>query len=168
VSAYRLWRALADRLAENRYQQIPTIVLLDDADAASPDVLDQAVRWTQLDASPGPGVTLIAAADPRRVGRLGSRLLELAELRVDLDPWEPQETSAYVRGALAAAGGSGDEFQEEALARLHELTGGVPRQVQQLGDLALVAGAGRRLRQIDAETVSTACYELGLVSTAAR
>jgi energy-coupling factor transporter ATP-binding protein EcfA2 len=37
---FRLWRGVIDRLAENRYQQLDTVLLLDDADQATPPVLD--------------------------------------------------------------------------------------------------------------------------------
>jgi type II secretory pathway predicted ATPase ExeA len=46
--------------------------------------------------------------------------------------------------------------------RLHELAHGIPRRVSQLADLALLAGAGRNLDQIDAEVVETVYQELGV------
>ena len=64
---------------------------------------------------------------------------------------------------LAARGGSGREFDEQAIERLYELSHGVPRQVRLLADLSLVAGAGRHLQSIDAEVVDTVYHELAMV-----
>ena len=89
------------------------------------------------------------------MGRLGDHLLDLAELRIDIEPWEPADTEDYLSHSLAQAGCQTPVFDEPAVARLHELSRGIPRRVTQLADLALVAGAGRELRQIDAEVVES-------------
>ena len=73
------------------------------------------------------------------------------------------ETSAYVK-ASEPAGRSTPAFNDAALARLHELSGGIPRRVQQLADLALLAGAGQNLGQIDVEVIDTVIGELGVVT----
>ena len=51
-----------------------------------------------------PALTVVLAADPRRVKRLGRRLLELCELRIDLESWEPDDTRQYLQHCLTAAG----------------------------------------------------------------
>ena len=43
------------------------------------------------------------------------------------------------------------------------LAGGIPLRIKQLADLALLAGAGLDLRHIDADTVTEACHELGVI-----
>jgi hypothetical protein len=43
------------------------------------------------------------------------------------------------------------------------LAEGVPRRVNQLADLSLLAGAGRELGQIDTETVESVYQELGVI-----
>jgi type II secretory pathway predicted ATPase ExeA len=54
-------------------------------------------------------------------------------------------------------------FTPTAVERLHELAGGIPLRIKQLADLALLAGAGLNLRQINADTVTEACHELGVI-----
>ena len=160
ASLGQLWRAIADHLVENRCQKIDTIVLLDDGDEASPDVLDTIGRLAMLEPSREARLTIIVAAKPNRVAKLGGRLLELAELRVELDAWEPVDTQSYVESALKLAGGAVGTFDPDAVRRLHELTHGVPRRVNQLADLALLAAAGRKLTRVDADTVADASEEL--------
>lgn len=159
----RLWRLTIDRISENRYQQLDTVILLDDVDEASGEVLDQVVRLAQCDSSAAARLTIVLAGSTDRLGRLGTRLLELAELRIDIDRWEPSDTAGYLNSSLAQAGRKQPAFGEQAMLRLHELCNGVPRRVNQLANLALLAGAGRELKQIDAETVEAVYQELGVV-----
>ena len=54
-------------------------------------------------------------------------------------------------------------IRQYAVARLHELSGGIPRRITQLADLSLVAGAGEQLAEIDADVVEAVYHELGVV-----
>ena len=143
-------------------------MLLDDADEARADVLAEILRFTQLDADHDSRLTIVLSAHGSRIDRLGPRLIDLAELRVDLDGWEPDETVAFVKGALAISGRSTPVFTEAALVRLHEQSGGIPRRVKQLADLALLAGAGQSLVQIEPETIDSVVQELGVAPATSR
>ncbi|MFZ5833314.1 MAG: ExeA family protein [Planctomycetota bacterium] len=158
-----LWRAIGDRLAEFRFQQLPVVALLDDADTASAEVLSQTVRLTQQSPTREDRFAVVLAGQPLRAGRLGARLLELAELRIDLEPWEEQQTAEYLRSSLEKAGRETSVFEPAAVDRIQALSGGLPRRVSQLAELALVAGAGRNLAQIDADVVEAAYQELGAI-----
>jgi type II secretory pathway predicted ATPase ExeA len=167
---FQLWRSLLDRLTENRYQQLDTVLLLDDADEAPAPVLDHLVRLVQADNVAGGRLTVVLTATTApgsSAVRLSSRLLELADLRIDLDAWEPGDTVQYVSAALAQAGSMEPIFSTEALHHLHDLAGGIPRRVAQLANLALLAGAGRDLAQIDLDTVDSVYHELGTIDAVA-
>ncbi|NQU25901.1 MAG: AAA family ATPase [Candidatus Nealsonbacteria bacterium] len=158
-----LWRAVTDRLTEYRFRRLNTAILLDDADRASQPVLDQITRLAQHDRSPESRVTLILAGQRQRIGRLGDTLLGLAELRIEVEPWEEPETAEFLKTSLARAGRESPVFDDSAVALLHELTHGIPRRVSQLADLSLVAGAGAGLDTIDAEVIESVYHELGMV-----
>ncbi len=168
---FRLWRGILDRLAENRYQQLDTVLLLDHADEASTQVLDHVVRLLQIETVTGGRLTVVLAAGANlpvnSAVRLPARLLELAELRIDLEAWEPADTLQYVTQTLEQAGSESSIFTDEALHHLHELTGGIPRRIDQLANLALLAGAGQELAQIDVDTVDSVYHELGAVDAVA-
>jgi len=121
----------------------------------------------QFDATAAARLTVVLAGGAHSVGRLPRRILELAELRIDLEPWEPTDTVQYVSAALTRAGRTEPVFSDEAIHRLHDLCGGIPRRVNQLANLALLAGAGRQLTEIDVETVESAYHELGVVEAVA-
>jgi type II secretory pathway predicted ATPase ExeA len=60
---------------------------------------------------------------------------------------------AYVRHRLAVAGGRPDIFTPEALERVHDCTGGVPRLVNLVCDTALVYGFSDQQTIIAADLV---------------
>jgi general secretion pathway protein A len=155
-----LWRAVTDRLIEYRYQQLEAVVLLDDADQADPQVLQHLTRLAHFDPSPEMRLTLVLASRNDGMSRLGDRLLDLADLRIEVEPWEPADTEQFLQTLLAQAGRQLPVFAEPAVARLHELAHGIPRRVSQLADLALLAGAGQELPQIGADVVDEVYREL--------
>ncbi len=162
-SMVSLWRRLEDRLSANRYQETGTVMILDDADLASPSVLTQIARLARHDMTSRSRLTIVLSSRPQRLGRIGDRLLELSALRIDIEPWEKSDTVEFIKSSLSGAGRQQPAFAEAALARLHQLTHGIPRRVSQLADLSLLAGAGRDLQEIDAEVVESVYQELGAV-----
>lgn len=161
---FTLARALEDHLQANRFQQIATILLLDDADSANAAVLDEIARLAHQAQTTDASLTMALAAPATSLHKLGIRLLELAELRVDLDGWDADDTAGFVKKSLSVAGRSTPIFAESAFERLHQLTAGTPRRIKQLADLALLAGAGANVAHIDGELVDGVFCELGVVT----
>lgn len=155
-----IWRAVTDRLVEYRYQQLEAVVLLDDADQANAQVLQHVTRLACFDPSPATRLTLVLAGRRAGMSKLGERLLDLVDLRIDVDPWEPADTEDFLKTLLAQAGRQSPVFAPAAVARLHELSHGIPRRISQLADLSLLAGAGQELQQIDAGVVEEVYREL--------
>jgi general secretion pathway protein A len=160
-----LWRALTGRLIENRYQQLHTVVLLDDVDQANAAVLQHVNRLARFEPSPEMRLTIVLSGRNEGMAKLGESLLGLAELRIDLEPWQRDDTQQYVQTLLSQAGRQEPVFAQRAVDRLHELAHGIPRRVSQLADLALLAGAGQNLDQIDAGVVEEVYQELGVVGS---
>lgn len=160
-----LWRSICDRLREFRYQQREAVILLDDADQMTDDVRLTVLRLIHADPSPDAKVTFVLALASADAHKIGKQLIALSELRIDLEPWQREDTIAYLNASVAKAGRDTPIFDQSASARLHDLSHGVPRRIGQLAELALVAGAGLRLPNIDRETVESAYQELLASST---
>jgi general secretion pathway protein A len=159
-----LWRSLTNRLIEHRYQQLQTVVLFDDVDQADPRTLQHVARLVRFDPSPEMRLTVVLAGHQECLGKLAQTLLSLADLRIDVEPWQRADTEQYVETLLSRAGRRTPIFVEQAVDRLHELAHGIPRRVSQLADLALLAGAGQSLDRIDARVVDEAYQELCVAS----
>jgi type II secretory pathway predicted ATPase ExeA len=162
-TTFGLWRSLADFLVSSRYENRQVLILCDDADAAQPEALDLVQRLVQFESHRQGRLTLILATADSMLAHLPLGLLELAELAITLEPWEAADTVRFIDFALHEAGCQRNVFTAAGIERLHELSSGIPLRIKQLADLALLAGAGLELRQIDAGTVADACQELGVI-----
>lgn len=155
-----LWRLVADRLAENRLQQTSTMLVVDDAGQAGPDVLVQLARLTRLDLNSSARWTIVLAAEPNQAARWNETLREQVDLRIDLEPWSETDTIGYLQTSLVDAGRLDPVFEHDALVAIYELTQGVPRCVVRLADLSLVAGAAAEVERVDAHVVRSAHGEM--------
>ncbi|HWB10833.1 MAG TPA: AAA family ATPase [Pirellulales bacterium] len=164
---FEMWRGLGDKLSENRWCQVPTVALLDDADRASAEVLDQVTRLIHCESTVESRLTVVLAVRSDRVSELGGQILSLVELRIDLAPWDLTDTHNYLTHCLARAGRPQSAFDEEAVMRIHELSQGVARRIALLADLGLLAAAGQRLTTVDAHTIETVYDELGVMDVEA-
>lgn len=161
-TTFRLWRSIADHLFENRYQMIDTVFLLDDVDECESDTIALIAQLTQLALTSGNQLTTVVTAQSGRVKHLGPRLLELAELRIEVEAWEATDTVNFLSHCLEQAGSTASIFSTTAANRLHELSEGIPRRTCQLAHLALLAGARQALSVIDDSTVEWVHDELGI------
>jgi type II secretory pathway predicted ATPase ExeA len=156
-NAVTIWRRIVDRLDELKLENLSVLALLDDLDRAAPAGLAVVER---ILAVRGAAVTIVATARPETARRMGLRLLDQAALRIDLNPWNEVEVREYLTASLNSAGRSKPVFDDAAARRLFELSGGAPRKVNQLAQLALLAGAGQKLAQIDRDTIDAVQEEL--------
>ena len=131
------------------------------------EVLAQVARLAEFEGARDSTLTLVLAASNERLHRLGRRVLELTELRVDLDPWQAEETQRYLLERLEQRGGERRIFPDEAVSRLHALAHGNPRRINQLANLALVAAAGQGQGLVEPATIDGVYQELGVMPNAA-
>jgi type II secretory pathway predicted ATPase ExeA len=66
------------------------------------------------------------------------QLAQRIAVSAHLEPLDPETTGAFIMHRLRAVGGSGAEFTEDARRFVHEVTGGVPRLINQFCDMALL------------------------------
>jgi type II secretory pathway predicted ATPase ExeA len=152
-----LWRCVVDRLQELRFDGLAAVILLDDLDRSAAGTLSLVERLLALPSVP---LTIVAAARLETVGRLGRRIVEQAALRIELSAWSEDESREHLQRSLAAAGRAQPAFEQAAARRLFELSGGMPRKVNQLAQLALLAGAGQQLPIVDVPTIDAVHQEL--------
>jgi general secretion pathway protein A len=93
------------------------------------------------------------------VGRLPS-LEERVAVKVLVRAFTAEETAGYVQHRLRRAGANREIFTPGALEALHYLGHGTARQINRLGDLALLVGFADRLPQLTAEQIEAVSEEL--------
>lgn len=140
-----------------------TIVVVDEA-----QVLEATGGWESLRlllnfAEAGqPLATLLLVGQMPLVTAL-DRAFQLDErlgLRCLLRALTADETAAYIEHRLRSAGSRQTIFSSAALSAIHQLSHGLPRRINRLGDLCLLVGFAEELSAIDASTVEAVAAEL--------
>jgi general secretion pathway protein A len=93
------------------------------------------------------------------VGRLPS-LEERISVKTLVRAFTPEETTRYIQYRLEAVGATREIFTPDALEAIHFLAHGTPRQINRLGDLALLVGYADRLPQLTAQQIEAVSEEL--------
>lgn len=158
----RLFRQLKDRVAENRLQDLATVLLLDDWDQAGVDLAGHVQRLLHWAEQPENLVTTILACNSFQRVRLGESLTELVDLTIEVAPWDELDTVGYLQFALVEAGASRPLFTDRAFGAIHRLSEGVPQVVRRLADQALTLAADNSAEPIDEITIHAALENLHL------
>lgn len=95
----------------------------------------------------------------RRLPQLEERLTVKCLLR----PLSYEETLAYVTHRLNVAGVEDSPFEAAAYDTLFELSGGIPRRINRLCDLALLVGYADNLKVVTTEMLESVAEELAAV-----
>lgn len=94
------------------------------------------------------------------------RRYESLQRRVQLSwalaPLDEAQTAEYVRHHLRAAGGDGEAFSPDALRAVHAYAGGIPRNINNLCDTALMIGFAKRAEAVTPDMVAEAADDTGL------
>jgi general secretion pathway protein A len=159
-SQYALWRRLHDHVLADRYAHVPIVLIFDHLDRANADCVTVVERLQHLSWTGECGLTLILGVTSHRAAGLGETLREISDLRIDLPPLERDETQHYIEAHLSRAGADRPVFDRSAFDRLFEETRGIPRELNRLCELSLLAGMADHAVHIDAAIVSAAAEEL--------
>ncbi|MGC4006834.1 MAG: hypothetical protein QM811_28385 [Pirellulales bacterium] len=92
--------------------------------------------------------------------RRHTELDERTAVKCRLRGLDRDETAGYVTHRLRAAGMTRDLLDGTALETLHDLTGGVPRRINRLCDLALVVGYAQERTSLTPELLESVHGEL--------
>ena len=159
-AAPRLWRKLHDHILANRYSRAPLVLLLDHLDRAHAECVAVVERLQHLSAGRETALTLILGVRDERASSVATALREISDLRIELIALDRTETKHYVEALLTRAGAAQSVFDSSAIDRLFEVTHGVPRHLNRLCDLALLAGMADHAARIDESIVAAAAEEL--------
>jgi general secretion pathway protein A len=157
---HRLWRKLHDHVLANQGGQGSLVLILDHLDRAHADCLGVVERLQHVAAGAETGLTLILGVRQQRDTALWQGLREISDLRIELEALDREQTRRYIEARILRAGGEAVIFDQSAIDRLFEETRGIPRELNRLCDLALLAGMADHATQIDEPIVAAAAEEL--------
>jgi general secretion pathway protein A len=140
------------------------VLIIDEAQNLSADVLEQMRLLTNLETSEHKLLQIILIGQPELATVLERpELKQLAQrivARYHLGPLTRDEVAAYVRHRLEVAGCQRPLFPTALTSRLHRASGGVPRILNLLCDRALLGAYVQGKERVDRKTLKQAEHEV--------
>ena len=140
------------------------VLVVDEAQNLSPDVLEQVRLLTNLETNTQKLLQIILIGQPELRELLArTELRQLAQRitgRYHLNPLSHDETCAYVRHRLRVAGATTDIFAPQALNAVFRLSQGVPRVINVICDRALLGAYSLDRHRVTASLVRNAAAEV--------
>jgi general secretion pathway protein A len=140
------------------------VLIVDEAQTLSPELLEQVRLLTNLETAKQKLLQIILIGQPEL-----RELLDRPEMRqiaqritgrYHLEPLTKEDARAYVTHRLRVAGAQSDVFTKSAINALYKHARGIPRLINVIADRALLAGYTRDRRTVDARLVAAAAHEV--------
>ena len=141
-----------------------TVLIIDEAQNLSSDVLEQIRLLTNLETNKQKLLQVIMLGQPEL-----KQMLELPELRqlsqritarYHLEPLAQNEVESYVEHRLAVAGVERCLFPPATIHKLYQLSGGIPRLINLLCDRALLGAYVREKQEVNPNLLAEAAQEV--------
>jgi general secretion pathway protein A len=163
-SAMALVEALNRYLLDAHSRGRRTILMVDEAQNLSDEVLEQLRLLTNLETAKQKLLQIILIGQPElREVLAQNNLRQLAQRvtgRYHLEPLSRNEAIRYIDHRLKVAGGVGEIFDDRAKRDVHRLARGIPRVMNVICDRALLGAYGQESRKVNSKLVKRAALEV--------
>jgi general secretion pathway protein A len=140
-----------------------TVLLIDEAQNLSMEVLEQIRLLTNLETNKTKLLQIILVGQPELKESLKRQDLRQLNQRITaryhLLPLSLDETRVYIRHRLVVCNGRPDIFKESAIRKIYQLSSGIPRMINILCDRALLGAYSTNTDVITPAIVSAAAHE---------
>ncbi|MEM9186591.1 MAG: AAA family ATPase [Planctomycetota bacterium] len=156
-------RRLEAFFTDNRAAGRHALLIIDEAHLLDDTGLLETVRLLlNLGPDAGPPMTVLLVGQMGLLSALGRTpaLEERVAVKSLLRSFSVAETEEYVKHRMSAASAEREVFEAPAIEMMHALTGGVPRRLDRLADLALVIGYADGRPSINADHIESVSREL--------
>jgi general secretion pathway protein A len=159
----RIYEQILDRAAR---AEGTLLLIFDEAHLLDGDALTdlRLLISSALDVRP-PLKMLLVGQEPLRAVLRRAQHADLANrvsVRYQLRPFSREQTCRYIDFQLSQAGGDLKLFDDSVKAAIHDFTGGVPRQINNLATACLLQATVRQVRRIDDELFQQTAGEFQL------
>jgi type II secretory pathway predicted ATPase ExeA len=149
------FKAFQDVLVENYARGRRTVLVFDEAQNLSVKSLEELRMLSNINADKDELLQIVLMGQPQLRDLLARPELAQFSQRIAADfhlgPLDRADSAAYIRHRMEVAGAGWEIFTPESCDLVHEATGGVPRLINILCDLALVYGFSCEAKTIDEE-----------------
>jgi len=155
---------LNDYLLDAHARGRRTVLVIDEAQNLSTDVLEQIRLLTNLETATRKLLQIILIGQPELRNLLRRddmrQLAQRVTARYRLEPVTREETGAYIKHRLHICGATRPIFTKSAVDLIYKLSGGIPRLINVLCDRALLGAYTEDKLQVDRRIVRNAANEV--------
>jgi type II secretory pathway predicted ATPase ExeA len=163
MDSVELYRTFAAFLAREHDQHRRVVLVVDEAQNLGSAMLEELRLLSNLNDGRKQALQIILSGQPglRTLLQRGDLVQFAQRISVDyhLDPFDEEETPAYIRHRLVVAGVSRPLMSELACRLVHRLSGGNARLINQVCDVSLAYGYAEQTRLITAHLVMKAATD---------
>lgn len=157
-NSMELGRRIGDVLYENTANDRSTLVIIDEAQLISSDMVFEELRLLlNFQLNDKFMVTLLLVGQPE----LREKVLAIPQLeqrmfiKYHLHTFDLENTQKYIHHRLKLAGTKKELFTEDAVQEIYSYSFGVPRRINNICDLSLMTGAEKNVKKIDDKLVKS-------------
>ncbi len=165
ASSTRLVRLLHDYLLSKFAQNLPVVLVLDEAQNLSIDAFEQLRMIGNLEADDAKLLQIVIVGQPELQQMFATH--ELCQLRqrvfrnYHLPAMGRQVTEGYINHRLSVAGSADlSTFTNDAIDRIFEFAGGVPRVINTLCDNAMLSAYSSDTKEVDGPFVASVINQM--------
>jgi len=163
-SVKELFDLISLHLMEVHARAQKALLIIDEAQYLSPDVLDLLRLLTNLETEDCKLLRIILIGQPELQTMLARPELEQMSQRITaryhLGPLSKIEATSYINHRMATAGATEKHFTRSAVSALYRVSGGVPRLINVIADRALLGACIRKEWLVTRFTLKQAAREV--------
>jgi putative secretion ATPase (PEP-CTERM system associated) len=143
------------------------VLIVDEAQNLSPEVLEEIRLLTNLETATEKLLQIVLSGQPELEAKLNRpelrQLRQRIMLRCKTQPLLPEETQQYVATRLRVAGANSQPvFSPEAITAVHNYARGIPRLINLLCEHGLISAFAEQKRPVPEETIQEVAHEFEL------
>ncbi len=142
-----------------------TLFIIDEAHLIDPKILtDLRLLISSIDQQVSLKILLCGQESLNQILKRSSYadLVQRITLQFVMQPLSQEKTVAYIDYRITKSGGTTKIFEAEAKSLIHDYTGGVPRQINNVATACLINAAARNMKKITEPLVNETMAEFSL------
>jgi general secretion pathway protein A len=151
-----LLHRLQDRIYRNFKENKKTVIIIDEAQIIrNKETFEELRLLLNFQLNDKFLLNLMLIGQPELLKRVASipQLDQRMGIKYHLDALDRKESEEYINNRLAVAGRKEHIFTVEALDAIYDYSGGIPRKINNVCDIALLIGFGQEVREIDKDMI---------------
>ncbi|MCK4261605.1 AAA family ATPase [bacterium] len=158
-----LLQTIKETLLDNLGDGKDTVVIIDEAHGIeSKEVFEQLRLILNFQLKDRFLLTLLLFGQPELSTKVDNLkpLEQRIAIKCYLDKMSEEDSRNYINHRLEVAQSEREIFAEEAIRSIYEESGGIPRRINQICDMSLLAGFGRKAEKIDKELIQAVVKDI--------